>query len=92
MAYIKKIKVENVEYELRDANALHDGDEGTFNVTVSKATNADNANNANTVNNHTVQADVPSEAKFTDTITTNVIVSDTQPTGQRTGDFWYKTV
>lgn len=92
MAYIKKIKVQDIEYELRDANALHDGDEGTANVTVSKAINADNANNANTVNNHTVQTDVPSDAVFTDTITTNVIVSATQPTGQNAGDFWYKTV
>ena len=57
-----------------------------------KQINADNANNANTVNNHTVQTDVPSDAVFTDTITTNVIVSATQPTGQNAGDFWYKTV
>ena len=40
MAYIKKIKVENVEYELRDANALHDGDEGTINITATNSVNA----------------------------------------------------
>ena len=49
-----------------------------------------NGGNSDTVNNHTVQTDVPSGAVFTDTITTNVVVSATQPTGQNVGDFWYK--
>ena len=113
MPKIKKIKLQNTEYDLYDAKALHSGDSGTANITVSNATNADNATTASKIgtstvggatqpvyiNNgvptqlsYTIGQSVPSNAVFTDTITTNVIVSDTQPTGQRTGDFWYKTV
>lgn len=128
MPKIKKIKLQNTEYDLYDAKALHSGDSGTANITVSKATNADNATNAVNATNaenatnattaskigtstvggttqpvyinngvptklsYTIGKSVPSDAVFTDTITTNVIVSATQPTGQRTGDFWYKTV
>ena len=122
MPKIKKIKLQNTEYDLYDAQALHSGDSGTADITVSKATNADNATNAVNAKNattaskigtstvggttqpvyinngvptqlsYTIGKSVPNNAVFTDTITTNVIVSATQPTGQRTGDFWYKTV
>lgn len=122
MPKIKKIKLQNTEYDLYDAKALHSGDTGTANITVSNATNATNAVNAENATNattaskigtstvggatqpvyinngvptqlsYTIGKSVPSNAVFTDTITTNVIVSATQPTGQRTGDFWYKTV
>ena len=114
MPKIKKIKLQNTEYDLYDAQALHSGDSGTANITVSNATNAVNATNATTaskigtstvggttqpvyINNgvptqlsYTIGKSVPSDAKFTDTITTNVVVSETQPTGQNVGDFWYK--
>ena len=116
MPKIKKIKLQETEYDLYDAKALHSGDSGTADITVSNATNAVNATNATTASkigtstvggttqpvyinngvptklNYTIGKSVPSNAVFTDTITTNVIVSATQPTGQRTGDFWYKTV
>ena len=114
MPKIKKIKLQNTEYDLYDAQALHSGDSGTANITVSNATNAVNATNATTASkigtstvggttqpvyinngvptqlNYTIGKSVPSDAKFTDTITTNVVVSATQPTGQNVGDFWYK--
>ena len=114
MPKIKKIKLQETEYDLYDAKALHSGDTGTADITVSNATNAVNATNATTaskigtstvggttqpvyINNgvptqlsYTIGKSVPSDAKFTDTITTNVVVSATQPTGQNVGDFWYK--
>ena len=114
MPKIKKIKLQETEYDLYDAKALHSGDSGTADITVSNATNAVNATNATTaskigtstvggttqpvyINNgvptqlsYTIGKSVPSDAKFTDTITTNVVVSETQPTGQNVGDFWYK--
>lgn len=114
MPKIKKIKLQETEYDLYDAKALHSGDSGTADITVSNATNAVNATNATTaskigtstvggttqpvyINNgvptqlsYTIGKSVPSDAKFTDTITTNVVVSATQPTGQNVGDFWYK--
>ena len=114
MPTIKKIKLQETEYDLYDAKALHSGDTGTADITVSNATNAVNATNATTaskigtstvggttqpvyINNgvptqlsYTIGKSVPSDAKFTDTITTNVVVSATQPTGQNVGDFWYK--
>ena len=43
MPKIKKIKLQNTEYDLYDAKALHSGDSGTANITVSNATNAVNA-------------------------------------------------
>ena len=125
MPKIKKIKLQNTEYDLYDAQALHSGDSGTANITVSKATNADNATNAVNAENaqtaevankvgtstvgsaskpvymsngvptelgYTIETSVPSGAVFTDTITTNVVVSETQPTGQNVGDFWYKEI
>ena len=112
MPKIKKIKLQNTEYDLYDAQALHSGDSGTADITVSNATNAVNATNATTASkigtstvggttqpvyinngvptklNYTIGKSVPSDAKFTDTITTNVVVSATQPTGQNVGDFW----
>ena len=114
MPKIKKIKLQETEYDLYDAKALHSGDTGTADITVSNATNAVNATNATTASkigtstvggttqpvyinngvptkiNYTIGKSVPSDAKFTDTITTNVVVSETQPTGQNVGDFWYK--
>ena len=114
MPKIKKIKLQETEYDLYDAKALHSGDSGTADITVSNATNAVNATNATTASkigtstvggttqpvyinngvptqlNYTIGKSVPSDAKFTDTITTNVVVSATQPTGQNVGDFWYK--
>lgn len=114
MPKIKKIKLQETEYDLYDAKALHSGDTGTADITVSNATNAVNATNATTASkigtstvggttqpvyinngvptklNYTIGKSVPSDAKFTDTITTNVVVSATQPTGQNVGDFWYK--
>lgn len=117
MPKIKKIKLQNTEYDLYDAQALHSGDSGTADITVSNATNATNAVNATNATtaskigtstvggttqpvyinngvptklNYTIGKSVPSDAKFTDTITTNVVVSETQPTGQNVGDFWYK--
>ena len=120
MPKIKKIKLQNTEYDLYDAQALHSGDSGTANITVSNATNAVNATNAENATNattaskigtstvggtnqpvyinggtptalgYTIGKSVPSNAVFTDTVTTNVVVSATQPTGQRVGDFWYK--
>ena len=114
MPKIKKIKLQETEYDLYDAKALHSGDTGTADITVSNATNAVNATNATTaskigtstvggttqpvyINNgvptqlsYTIGKSVPSDAKFTDKITTNVVVSATQPTGQNVGDFWYK--
>ena len=43
MPKIKKIKLQETEYDLYDANALHSGDSGTADITVSNATNAVNA-------------------------------------------------
>ena len=111
MSRIKKIKIQETEYDLYDAKALHSGDTGTADITVSNAVNAENATTASKIGtstvggttqpvyikggtptalSYTIGKSVPSDAKFTDTITTNVVVSATQPTGQNVGDFWYK--
>ena len=97
MALFKNLrgKRENLPINKTDGYAYFCTDDGSFHIDyMDDSGNLQrkqiNANNANTVNNHTVQANVPSDAKFTDTITTNVVVSETQPTGQNVGDFWYK--
>ena len=40
MPKIKKIKLQNTEYDLYDAKALHSGDSGTADITVRNAVNA----------------------------------------------------
>lgn len=60
---------------------------GDYGCRVSCADSADSANNSTTVNGHTVNADVPSGAKFTDTVYTHPTTSGNKhiPSGGSSG-------
>ena len=103
---IKKVKIGTTEYDIH-AKTADSATNATNAVNATNATTASKIgtstvggttrpvyikNGVPTQLNYTIGKSVPSNAVFTDTITTNVIVSATQPTGQRVGDFWYKTV